>query len=366
MKIDDTRIQTIEPLTPPRQLIAEVRRSQTAESTVTDARARLNRILDGTDDRLIVVVGPCSIHDPQAALDYAGRLAGERARLADALEIVMRVYFEKPRTTVGWKGLVNDPLLDGSFRINLGLRTARELLLGINELGLPTGCEFLDVMTPQYIADLVSWGAIGARTTESQLHRQMASGLSCPIGFKNGTNGDVGIAIDAVKAAAHPHRFLALDKDGRAAIAATRGNDFGHIILRGGSTPNHDPESVAEAIRLCDAAGIEPRIMIDASHGNSRKEPKSQPGVAESIARQVAAGNRHIRGVMIESHIVSGNQDFEPGRTLVYGMSITDGCISWAETVPVLDRLAESARERRQAKVALDETAALSHRDSGG
>lgn len=347
MKNDDTRIQTIEPLMPPRQLIDDLPAGDDAAATVATARERLNAILDGRDDRMIVVVGPCSIHDTRAALDYAGRLAAERARHADALEIVMRVYFEKPRTTVGWKGLINDPLLDGSFRIDLGLRTARELLLRINERGLPAGCEFLDVMTPQYVADLVSWGAIGARTTESQLHRQMASGLSCPVGFKNGTQGDVGIAIDAVKAAAHPHRFLALDKDGRAAIAATRGNAFGHIILRGGTAPNHDAASVAEVVRLCTAAGIEPRLVIDTSHGNSRKRPENQPAVAASVAAQVAAGNPHIRGVMIESHIAAGRQDFTPGKPLAYGVSITDGCIGWEDTVPVLDELADAVRVRR-------------------
>lgn len=347
MKIDDTRIRTLEPLTPPRQLIDELRRTDRVETTVAQTRERLNRILDGDDDRLLVVIGPCSIHDPTAALDYAQRLAAERERLGDALEIVMRVYFEKPRTTVGWKGLINDPRLDGTFQINLGLRTARDLLLRINELGVPAGCEFLDVMTPQYVADLVSWGAIGARTTESQIHRQMASGLSCPIGFKNGTNGDVRIAIDAVMAAAHPHHFLALDKDGRAAIAATRGNEFGHIILRGGRTPNYDAASIADTVQQCTQVGIDARLVIDASHGNSSKQPEKQPLVIADIAEQVASGNRYIRGVMIESHLKAGRQDFAPGTPLAYGVSITDGCLGWEDSVSVLEHLAHAVRNRR-------------------
>jgi 3-deoxy-7-phosphoheptulonate synthase len=349
-KIDDLRIRTIEPLPPPRQLIDEVGRTEPAESTVAGTRDRLHRILGGEDDRLIVVIGPCSIHDPAAALDYARRLGAERERLQDDLEIVMRVYFEKPRTTVGWKGLINDPALDGSFQIDRGLRTARELLLRINEQGVPAGCEFLDVMTPQYIADLVSWGAIGARTTESQIHRQMASGLSCPIGFKNGTNGDIRIAIDAVQAASHPHHFLALDKEGRAAIAATTGNQDGHIILRGGSVPNYDAASVADAAQACLRAGIEPRLLIDASHGNSGKRPENQPLVVAAIADQVVTGNGHILGVMIESHLQGGRQEFVPGGTHAYGVSITDGCLAWTESVAVLDRLAQAARARRSRK----------------
>lgn len=349
-KIDDLRIRTIEPLPPPRQLIDELGRTEAADSTVARTRDRLHRILSGQDDRLIVVIGPCSIHDPAAALDYARRLAVERERLRGDLEIVMRVYFEKPRTTVGWKGLINDPALDGSFQISRGLRTARELLLRINEQGVPAGCEFLDVMTPQYIADLVSWGAIGARTTESQIHRQMASGLSCPIGFKNGTNGDIRIAIDAVQAASHSHHFLALDKEGRAAIAATTGNQDGHIILRGGSVPNYDAASVASAAQACLRAGIAPRLLIDASHGNSGKRPENQPQVVAAIADQVATGNGHILGVMIESHLQGGRQDFVPGGTHAYGVSITDGCLAWNESVAVLDRLAQAVRARRLCK----------------
>jgi 3-deoxy-7-phosphoheptulonate synthase len=349
-QIDDRRIRTIEPLPPPRQLIDELDRTESAESTVAGTRHRLHRILSGEDDRLIVVIGPCSIHDPAAALDYAQRLAVERERLRDDLEIVMRVYFEKPRTTVGWKGLINDPALDGSFQIARGLRIARELLLRINEQGVPAGSEFLDVMTPQYIADLVSWGAIGARTTESQIHRQMASGLSCPIGFKNGTNGDIRIAIDAVQAASHSHHFLALDKEGRAAIAATTGNEDGHIILRGGVVPNYDATSVANAVQACLRAGVEPRLLIDASHGNSGKRPENQPAVVAAVADQVAAGNGHIHGVMIESHLQGGRQDFVPGGTHAYGVSITDGCLAWSESVVVLDRLAQAVRSRRSCK----------------
>jgi 3-deoxy-7-phosphoheptulonate synthase len=350
-KIDDRRIRTIEPLLPPRQLIDELRRTEAAETTVAVTRQRIHRILSGDDDRLIVVIGPCSIHDPAAALDYAQRLAVERTRLRDDLEIVMRVYFEKPRTTVGWKGLINDPALNGSFQINLGLRTARELLLQINGLGVPAGCEFLDVMTPQYIADLVSWGAIGARTTESQIHRQMASGLSCPIGFKNGTNGDIRIAIEAVEAASHPHHFLALDKEGRAAIAATTGNEDGHIILRGGVLPNYDATSVANAIQACRKAGMKPRLLIDASHGNSGKRPENQPLVLAAIGDQVAAGNAHIHGVMIESHLKGGRQDFVPGGSHAYGVSITDGCLAWNESIVALDRLAQAVRSRRSCNV---------------
>ncbi|QEX19954.1 phospho-2-dehydro-3-deoxyheptonate aldolase [Hypericibacter terrae] len=346
-KIDDLRIRTIEPLISPQQLIDELGRTDAAETTVAGTRDRLHRILEGEDDRLIVVIGPCSIHDPVAALDYAQRLATERERLRDDLEIVMRVYFEKPRTTVGWKGLINDPDLNGTFQINRGLRTARELLLRINERGVPAGCEFLDVMTPQYIADLVSWGAIGARTTESQIHRQMASGLSCPVGFKNGTNGDVRIAVEAVEAASHPHHFLALDKEGRAAIAATTGNEDGHIILRGGNLPNYDAASVTKAAQACLQAGVKPRLLIDASHGNSGKRPENQPLVLAAVADQVAAGSDYIHGVMVESHLKGGRQDFVPGGPHAYGVSITDGCLAWSESVAVLERLAHATRGRR-------------------
>jgi 3-deoxy-7-phosphoheptulonate synthase len=346
-KIDDLRIRTIEPLISPQQLIDELGRTNSAETTVAGTRDRLHRILNGEDDRLIVIIGPCSIHDPVAALDYAQRLATERERLQDDLEIIMRVYFEKPRTTIGWKGLINDPDLNGTFQINLGLRIARELLLRINERGVPAGCEFLDVMTPQYIADLVSWGAIGARTTESQIHRQMASGLSCPVGFKNGTNGDVRIAVEAVEAASHPHHFLALDKEGRAAIAATTGNEDGHIILRGGNLPNYDAVSVTNAAQACLQAGVKPRLLIDASHGNSGKRPENQPLVLAAVADQIATGNDYIHGVMVESHLKGGRQDFVPGGPHTYGVSITDGCLAWSESVAALERLAHAMRSRR-------------------
>lgn len=345
--IDDLRIQTLDVLPTPNALIGLLPGTPQVARVVTQGRQRLHRILTGADDRLMVIIGPCSIHDPVAALEYAERLAAQRDRLGDALEIVMRVYFEKPRTIVGWKGLIYDPALDGSCQIEQGLRTARSLLLDVNALGVPAGCEFLDVMTPQYLADLVSWGAIGARTTESQIHRQMASGLSCPVGFKNGTNGDVRIAVEAVAAAAHPHHFLALDKDGRAAIAATTGNEDGHVILRGGKAPNYDAASIAAAAQESVRAGIEPRLLVDASHGNSSKKPENQPLVVAEVARQVAAGEAHIRGLMIESHLHAGRQDFTPGAPAAYGVSITDGCIGWEDSVAVLEQLAKAASARR-------------------
>jgi 3-deoxy-7-phosphoheptulonate synthase len=282
-------------------------------------------------------------------VDYAGRLSALRERLSDRLEIVMRVYFEKPRTTVGWKGLINDPDLDNSFDINKGLRLARNVLLAVNNLGLPAGTEFLDMTTPQYIADLVAWAAIGARTTESQIHRELASGLSCPVGFKNGTNGDVRIAAEAMQSASHPHHFMAVTKGGRSAIAATSGNEDCHIILRGGRTPNHDAASVEAAAAELARAGVAPRIMIDASHGNSGKKPENQPKVIADIASQLSAGERRILGVMIESHLVAGRQDVLPGTKLTYGQSITDGCIGWDTTVEVLNVLADAVVARRQA-----------------
>ncbi len=346
-KTDDLRIREMRELTTPETLLGEQPCTERAASTVNAARAALQRILHGADDRIAVVIGPCSIHDVRAAGEYAARLARERARLEDTLAIVMRVYFEKPRTTVGWKGLINDPDLDGSFRINEGLRLARGLLLAINELGLPAGCEFLDIITPQYIADLVSWGAIGARTTESQVHRELASGLSCPIGFKNGTDGNVKIAVDAVRAASEPHHFLAVTKQGRSAIAATAGNADCHVILRGGKTPNYDAASVNAACAELSAAGVTTSVMIDASHGNSGKRPEQQPAVVEAIARQVEAGDGRIAGVMVESHLVGGRQELLPGRTLVYGQSITDGCIDWPTSVQVLERLARAVEQRR-------------------
>ncbi|WP_105423662.1 MULTISPECIES: 3-deoxy-7-phosphoheptulonate synthase [Neorhizobium] len=346
--VDDRRIVEITPLTIPADIIAEIPRNDAVTGTVTRTRDTVHRILHGEDDRLIVVIGPCSIHDPIAARDYAARLEEQRRRFSGDLEIVMRVYFEKPRTTVGWKGLMNDPHLDGSYRIEEGLRIARQLLLDINATGLPAGCEFLDTITPQYIADLVSWGAIGARTTESQVHRQLASGLSCPIGFKNGTDGGVAVALDAILAASQTHHFPAVTKDGRAAIATTTGNEDCHVILRGGKLPNYDAADVEAVSRDAAKRGLEPRILIDASHANSGKDPMNQPRVVKNVATQIAAGNMAIKGMMIESNIVGGRQDLVPGKPLVYGQSITDGCIDWEASVLVLEELARSVRDRRQ------------------
>jgi 3-deoxy-7-phosphoheptulonate synthase len=349
---DDLRISSMRELISPAELLADCPRDDAASGTVVAARGALQKILRGEDDRLAVVIGPCSIHDPVAAMEYAQRLLAERHRLADRLEIVMRVYFEKPRTTVGWKGLINDPDLDGSFEIGKGLHVARQLLLDVNRLGLPAGCEFLDIITPQYFADLVAWGAIGARTTESQVHREMASGLSCPVGFKNGTDGNARIAIDAVQAAAHPHHFLAVTKDGKTAIAATRGNADCHVILRGGKTPNYDAASVAGVCEQLVAAGLAPRVMVDASHGNSSKKPENQPAVVADIAAQVAGGSTRISGVMVESNLKAGRQDLVPGRQLEYGQSVTDGCIDWDTSVKVLDSLARGVEARRKLRKA--------------
>jgi 3-deoxy-7-phosphoheptulonate synthase len=347
---DDLRIRGMTELATPEEVIRELPCSDRTAATVSGARGALQQILHGRDERLAVVIGPCSIHDVHAARDYAERLARERARLSGELELVMRVYFEKPRTTVGWKGLINDPDLDGSFRINEGLRVARRLLVDINELGLPAGCEFLDIITPQYISDLVAWGAIGARTTESQVHRELASGLSCPIGFKNGTDGNVRVAVEAVRAAAHPHHFLAVTKQGHSAIAATSGNADCHVILRGGRAPNFDAAGVEAACREMTAGGVATRLMIDASHGNSGKRPERQPLVVEDIAAQIAAGDRRIGGVMIESNLVAGRQDLVPGRPLLYGQSVTDGCIDWPTSVRLLEQLAGAvARQRTRA-----------------
>lgn len=345
---DDLRIASITAISPPETVIAENPREPEVVRRVQAARAAVSDILHGRDDRLVVVIGPCSVHDPEAALDYAARLAVQRRRHRDTLEIVMRVYFEKPRTTVGWKGLINDPHLDGSFAIETGLRRARDLLQRINEMGLPAGCEFLDTTTPQYFADLVSWGAIGARTTESQIHRELASGLSCPVGFKNGTDGGVAIALDAIRAAARPHHFLAVTKEGRAAIAETAGNPDCHVILRGGrSGPNYDAASVDAACAKAEAVGLRPQVMIDASHANSDKKPENQPRVVDAIAAQVAGGDRRITGVMVESFLEAGRQDPVPGAPLVYGRSITDGCIDWQTSMAVLDRLSEAVDARR-------------------
>jgi len=346
---DDLRIVDITPLSSPERILTEIPRTDAVTETVTRSRQTVHDILHDKDDRLIVVIGPCSIHDPVAAREYAGLLAEQRRRFSDELEVVMRVYFEKPRTTVGWKGLINDPHLDGSYRIEDGLRLARGLMIDVNKLGLPAGSEFLDTITPQYIADLVSWGAIGARTTESQVHRELASGLSCPVGFKNGTDGNVRIALDACMASSRPHHFPAVTKDGRAAIASTRGNEDCHVILRGGSQTNYDADSVNAVSALSEKVGLAPRLIIDASHANSSKNPENQPKVTADVGRQVAAGDRRIKGVMVESHLVAGRQDLVPGKPLVYGQSITDGCIDWATSVSVLEDLARSVQARRRA-----------------
>ncbi|MER9593511.1 3-deoxy-7-phosphoheptulonate synthase [Mesorhizobium sp. M0244] len=331
----------------------EIPRTLTATRTVTASRNAIHSILTGAADRLVVIVGPCSIHDPVAAVDYASRLAALRETLSDRLEIVMRVYFEKPRTTVGWKGLINDPDLDGSFNIDKGLRMARNVLSAVNNLGLPSATEFLDMTTPQYIADLVAWGAIGARTTESQIHRELASGLSCPVGFKNGTDGNLRIAAEAVKSAAQPHHFMAVTKGGRSAIATTTGNEDCHVILRGGIVSNYDAASIAAASAELGRIGVAPRLMIDVSHANSNKKPENQPLVAADVAGQIAAGDERIIGIMIESNLVAGRQDVVPGKPLVYGQSITDGCIDWETTETVLLGLADAVERRRSARHAM-------------
>ncbi|HEX2735807.1 MAG TPA: 3-deoxy-7-phosphoheptulonate synthase [Polyangiaceae bacterium] len=345
---DDLRIKALRPLLPPAILMEELPLSERDASFVSESRRTIGEVVVGRDPRLLVVVGPCSIHDPSAAVDYAGRLREVSDRLNEQLLIVMRTYFEKPRTTVGWKGLINDPDLDGSFAINRGLRVARQLLLDVVRVGLPTGTEFLDPISPQFVADLVCWGAIGARTSESQVHRELASGLSMPVGFKNGTGGAVGIAVDAIAASSHPHEFLSVTKQGVAAIVSTSGNDQTHLILRGGGgKTNYDSVSVADAVSALGKARVNPRVMIDCSHANSEKNPARQAVVAGVIAQQVAAGDRNIMGVMLESFILGGNQPLRPRAELSYGQSITDGCLSWLDTVPVLERLAQANADRR-------------------
>jgi 3-deoxy-7-phosphoheptulonate synthase len=346
-KIDDLRIEEIQELVRPVDLLNELCVTRKAAETIWQTRQAIHRILHGADDRLLVIMGPCSIHDVRAAKEFAGKLHEAKIRLAADLLVVMRVYFEKPRTTVGWKGLINDPYLDGSYRINDGLRIARQLLLELNEMGMPVGCEFLDMITPQYIGELVSWGAIGARTTESQVHRELASGLSCPVGFKNGTDGNIRIAIDAIRAAQAPHHFMAVTKEGRSAIAATTGNEDCHVILRGGRQPNYDAANVAAAAESLAAARIPARIMIDFSHGNSAKEPERQIGVGNNVAAQIAGGIESIFGVMVESHLKTGRQDLLPGKELVYGLSITDACIGWEESRDLLEILSDAVRKRR-------------------
>jgi 3-deoxy-7-phosphoheptulonate synthase len=350
---DDQRIRDVTPLPPPEHLIRFFPIAGTpVETLIADTRKAIRRILSGEDDRLLVVVGPCSIHDPAAALEYARRLKAQRERHAGELEVVMRVYFEKPRTTVGWKGLINDPYLDESYRIHEGLRIARQLLVDINRAGVPAASEFLDVISPQYIGDLIAWGAIGARTTESQVHRELASGLSAPVGFKNGTDGNIKIAIDAIQAAARAHHFLSVHKNGQVAIVETRGNKDCHVILRGGKAPNYDAASVAAACAEIEAAKLACRLMIDASHANAAKQHQRQIEVMRDVGAQMAAGNRCIFGVMIESHLHAGAQKFTPGKddpaALEYGKSITDACLGWDDSLAVLDGLAEAVTARRQ------------------
>jgi 3-deoxy-7-phosphoheptulonate synthase len=346
---DDERIENIVPLPPPEHLIRFFPIQGTpVETLITDTRRKVREILHGRSDRLLVVLGPCSIHDPKAALEYAGRLAAERRLHEGELELLMRVYFEKPRTTVGWKGLINDPYLNGSFRINEGLRIARDLLVRINQAGVPAGCEFLDVISPQYMGDLVSWGAIGARTTESQVHRELASGLSAPVGFKNGTDGNVKIAVDAILAAGQKHHFLSVHKTGQVAIVQTRGNDDCHIILRGGKSPNYDAASVAAACAELAKAKLPERLMIDCSHANAAKQFKRQLEVTRDVAAQIAAGERRIVGAMVESHLVEGRQELTTGKPLQYGQSITDACLGWKDSLEALEALAGAVKERRK------------------
>ncbi len=348
---DDVRVTDIRPLISPAILMQDFPASHQASEVVYNARQEFRRILKKEDDRLAVMVGPCSIHDTVAAIDYAGRLAEARKKYEKDLLLIMRVYFEKPRTTVGWKGLINDPFMDGSYNINSGLRMSRGLLLHLAEMGVPAATEFLDVITPQYISDLIAWGAIGARTTESQVHRELASGLSMPIGFKNGTTGCVQIAVDGIVSSAHPHCFLSVTKQGVSAIVSTSGNDSCHIILRGSTEgPNYYPENVAAAWEIQQKAGISNRIMIDCSHGNSHKKWQEQHLVAESVATQLAAGDDHIGAVMIESNINSGNQKCDSRQNLKYGVSITDACVDWEGTLAILDTLAAGVQARRNRK----------------
>lgn len=346
---DDVRIVGMHELTPPVELHREFPLSEQASATVYNARQTAHNILHGEDDRLLVVTGPCSIHDVDAAMEYAQRLLPLREQYKDTLHIIMRVYFEKPRTTVGWKGLINDPNLDNSFQINDGLKIARKLLLDLNNMGMPAATEYLDLISPQYVADLISWAAIGARTTESQGHRELSSGISCPIGFKNGTYGNLNIAVDAIGAACRPHHFLSVTKEGRTAIFATKGNEDCHIILRGGQEPNFDAASVANAVAALEKAKLPPYLMVDFSHANSYKDYRRQPEVAANVAEQIAGGSKAIMGVMIESHLVEGNQkaDGKKREELTYGQSITDACINWDTTVQVLDQLSQAVAARR-------------------
>ena len=352
LRTDDVRIRELRELNAPQDLLAALPCDDRVAELVVSTRRRLHDILHGADDRLIVVIGPCSIHDPKAALAYARRLLAERERHSNTLEIVMRVYFEKPRTTVGWKGLINDPWMDETFDINEGLRLARTLLLELGAIGMPAGSEFLDTISPQYIADLIAWGAIGARTTESQVHRELASGLSCPVGFKNGTDGNITIALDAIKAAAVPHHFLSVTKSGQSAIVSTTGNDDCHLILRGGKTPNYDARSVEDICARIARAGLEPRVMIDASHGNSEKIHARQLDVCDDVCAQIGAGDRRMAGVMLESFLVAGRQNHVAGKELTFGQSITDACLGWDESAELLQHLSDAVASRRNSNAA--------------
>ncbi|MGF1761001.1 3-deoxy-7-phosphoheptulonate synthase AroG [Photobacterium sagamiensis] len=349
-KTDDVRIREIKELLPPVAVLERYPATEKASETVFQSRQAIHNILNDEDDRLLVIVGPCSIHDTEAAIEYGKKLTALREELKDRLEIVMRVYFEKPRTTVGWKGLINDPYMDGSFQLNDGLRIGRKLLLDLTDMGLPTAGEFLDMITPQYMGDLISWGAIGARTTESQVHRELSSGLSCPVGFKNGTDGNIKIATDAIGSASAPHHFLSVTKYGHSAIVSTAGNEDCHIILRGGKEPNYSAEDVNAVTEQLEKAGQRKKVMIDFSHANSLKQFQRQIVVSEDVGKQVSDGNSDIFGVMIESHLVEGRQDIVEGTEPTYGQSITDACIGWADTEKVLHQLADDVVKRRQAK----------------
>jgi 3-deoxy-7-phosphoheptulonate synthase len=346
-KTEDLRIQSIDDVVPPAQLHEEFPISEAAAKLTHDTRLAIHHLLHDDDDRVLAIVGPCSVHDPNSAVEYAAGLDGLVTDLREQLIVVMRVYFEKPRTTVGWKGLINDPDLDGSFNINKGLRCARKLLLDLNDMGVPAGSEFLDIVTPQYFTDLISWGAIGARTTESQVHRELASGLSCPVGFKNGTNGDIQIAVDAIRAARHPHHFLSFTMAANSAIFFTSGNEDTHLILRGGDRPNFDAANVDAAGHALAGAGLSDRLMIDFSHANSNKQHERQRDVCRDVSSQIAGGEDRIVGVMIESHLKAGRQDVAPGKPLVYGQSITDACIGWEDTREMLEELAGAVEQRR-------------------
>ena len=344
---DDVRILEVKELITPAALLVRLKESATSTQNILATRASIHRILHGEDDRLLVIIGPCSIHDTEAGIEYAKRLLEVRKHLAKDLLIVMRVYFEKPRTTLGWKGLINDPHLDGTYQINEGLEKARKFLYDVNELGMPAAMEFLDMITPQYTADLVSWGAIGARTTESQVHRELASGLSCPVGFKNGTDGNLKVVIDAINTASSPHHFLSVTKEGHSAIISTAGNEDCHMILRGGKTPNYDTASVNKACESLSDADLAPSLMIDCSHGNSSKQYQLQMKVAADVGEQISKGDKRIIGVMVESHLQEGRQEHTPGCKLEYGKSITDACLGWEDSVKLLELLASAVRKRR-------------------